>query len=394
MNRPLILRGNIIVRNKDKYIIGKIIKNANVQDKENYIQVLDEENINLFQKGYKGYIFENKPQHIELKEINYCNNIKDYETLLSYDVVEIIDNKVIRVLYRDDSEDNAIVVTNQCNSNCIMCPDSDVVRNTKENPDIKKLLEQVKCIPDDTSHITITGGEPGLLRENLLKLLEECKIDLPNTEFLLLTNGRIFADKNFTEKIKKVIPENIRVAIPIYADNEKLHDGITRAKGSFKQAVLGIKRLIENNIDVEIRIVVLKKNYQYLEDIAKFIVQEFPEAKIVNIMALEMTGNAYKNREQVWINFTDVKEYLYKACITIIKAGIIVNLYNFPLCNLDERLYSIAHKSITDYKIRYKEQCEECLAKENCGGFFNSTIKKNKINLWYLCSNGRSRLQQ
>ena len=88
-------------------------------------------------------------------------------------------------------------------------------------------------------------------------------------------------------------------------------------------------------------------------------------------MALEMTGNAYKNREQVWINFKEVKEYLYKACITIIKAGIIVNLYNFPLCNLDERLYSIAHKSITDYKIRYKEQCEECLAKENCGGFFN-----------------------
>lgn len=381
MNRPLILRGNIIVRNKDKYIIGKIIKNANVQDKENYIQVLDEENINLFQKGYKGYIFENEPQHIELKEINYCNNIKDYETLLSYDVVEIIDNKVIRVLYRDDSEDNAIVVTNQCNSNCIMCPDSDVVRNTKENPDIKKLLEQVKCIPDDTSHITITGGEPGLLRENLLNLLEECKIDLPNTEFLLLTNGRIFADKNFTEKIKKVIPENIRVAIPIYADNEKLHDGITRAKGSFKQAVLGIKRLIENNIDVEIRIVVLKKNYQYLEDIAKFIVQEFPEAKIVNIMALEMTGNAYKNREQVWINFKEVKEYLYKACITIIKAGIIVNLYNFPLCNLDERLYSIAHKSITDYKIRYKEQCEECLAKENCGGFFNSTINVKDIEI-------------
>lgn len=381
MNRPLILRGNIVVRNIDKYIIGKIIKNANVQDKENYIQVLDDENINLFQKGYKGYIFENEPQNIELKQINYCNNIKDYETLLSYDVVEIIDDKVIRVLYRDDSEDNAIVVTNQCNSNCIMCPDSDVVRNTKENPDIKKLLEQVKCIPDDTSHITITGGEPGLLRENLLNLLEECKIDLPNTEFLLLTNGRIFADKNFTEEIEKVIPENIRVAIPIYADNEKLHDGITRAKGSFKQAVLGIKRLIENNIDVEIRIVVLKKNYQYLEEIAKFIVQEFPEAKIVNIMALEMTGNAYKNREQVWINFKEVKEYLYKACITIIKAGIIVNLYNFPLCNLDERLYSIAHKSITDYKIRYKEQCEECLAKENCGGFFNSTINVKDIEI-------------
>ena len=260
-----------------------------------------------------------------------------------------------------------------------MCPDSDAVRNTKENPDIKKLLEQIRCIPDDTKHITITGGEPGLLKENLLKLLEECKKYLPNTEFLILTNGRVFSNTDFTNKLEESIPNNTRIAIPIYADNEDMHDEITRVKGSFRQAVVGIKKLIEKNIDVEIRVVVLKKNYKYLEKIANFIVKELPEVKMVNIMALEMTGNAYKNREQVWINFGEVKEYLYKACITIIKSGIITNLYNFPLCNLDERLYSVAHRSITDYKIRYKEKCEECRAKENCGGFFNSTINVKDI---------------
>ena len=285
----------------------------------------------------------------------------------------------IRDRYRDDSEDNVIVVTNQCNSNCIMCPDSDAVRNTKENPDIKKLLEQVRCIPNDTKHITITGGEPGLLRENLIKLLEECKKYLPNTEFLLLSNGRIFSNTDFTNKVKESLPQYIRIAIPIYADNENLHDKITRAKGSFKQTIVGIKKLIERDVDIEIRIVVLKKNYQHLEDIANFIVKEIPQAKMVNIMALEMTGNAYKNREQVWINFDEVKEYLYRACITLIESGMITNLYNFPLCNLDERLYSLAHKSITDYKIRYKDQCEECLAKGSCGGFFNSTINFKDI---------------
>lgn len=378
-NRPLILKGNIVIRNEDKYIIGKIIKNKNVFDKEKYIQVLDDENIDLFEKGYKGYIFDNKPKNIELNKINYCSHVKDYQSLLDFDVVEIVNNKIIRVLYRDDSEDNAIVVTNQCNSNCIMCPDSDAVRNTKENPDIKKLLEQIRCIPDDTKHITITGGEPGLLKENLLKLLEECKKYLPNTEFLILTNGRVFSNTDFTNKLEESIPNNTRIAIPIYAANEDLHDEITRVKGSFRQAVVGIKKLIEKNIDVEIRVVVLKKNYKYLEKIANFIVKELPEVKMVNIMALEMTGNAYKNREQVWINFGEVKEYLYKACITIIKSGIITNLYNFPLCNLDERLYSVAHRSITDYKIRYKEKCEECRAKENCGGFFNSTINVKDI---------------
>lgn len=302
-NRPLTLRGDIVIRNSDEYIIGKIIKNRNVDDKEEYIQILDDKNIDLFQKGYKGYIFENIPKNIDLEELNYCCNIKYCNTLLNYDVVEIVNDRSIRVLYRDDSEDNAIVVTNQCNSNCIMCPDADVVRNTKENPAINKLLEQVKCIPDDTSHITITGGEPGLLKDNLLILLEECKLKLPNTEFLLLTNGRVFSDTNFTEKLKQCIPNNIRLAIPIYADNDREHDEITRAKGSFKQTIVGIKKLIEKNIDIEIRIVVLKKNYKNLERIARFIKTEIPQVKMVNIMALEMTGNAYKNKEQVWINF-------------------------------------------------------------------------------------------
>ena len=380
-NRPLILRGNIIVKNQNDYIIGRIIKNKNVEEKNKYIQILENENIELFEEGYLGYIFQDKPKNINLENINYCYQVKDYETLIDFDVVEIINKKNIRVLYRDDSDDNVIMVTNQCNSNCIMCPDPDVIRNTKENPDIRKLIEQVRCIPEDTKHITITGGEPGILKENLIVLLNECKENLQNTEFLLLSNGRVFADEKFTTKLKKKLPNQIRIAIPIYADNEELHDQITRAKGSFRQTITGIRRLIDKKIDVEIRIVVLKKNYQYLEKIAKFIVQELPEVKIVNIMALEMTGNAYKNKKEIWINFKDVKEYIYNASVTIIKAGIITNLYNFPLCSLDERLYSIARKSITDYKVRYKEECNQCIAKEKCGGFFNSTINEKDIQI-------------
>ena len=140
-----------------------------------------------------------------------------------------------------------------------------------------------------------------------------------------------------------------------------------------------ITKLIENKIDVEIRIVVLKKNFKELENIAKLIVKEIPEVKMVNIMALEMTGNAFKNKKEVWVDYEKIRDYLYNACIFLLKTGIITNLYNFPLCNLDKRLYSIAHKSITDYKVRYMERCEECLVKDQCGGFFNSTINVKSI---------------
>ena len=38
-NRPFILTGNIYLSNKE-YIIGKVIKNRNVEDKEKCVQIL------------------------------------------------------------------------------------------------------------------------------------------------------------------------------------------------------------------------------------------------------------------------------------------------------------------------------------------------------------------
>ena len=378
-SRPLYLKGNIKINNEDEYIIGKIIKNSNVEEKYNFIQVLTKDNMSFFQEGYKGYIFEEFPGSLKSIGGNFCYDVKDINTLINYDVVEIVNNRYIKVLYRDDSEDNIILTTNQCNSNCIMCPDSDGVRKTKFNPSINKLLEQVECIPNDTAHITITGGEPGMLKDDFILLLNKCKQCLPNTEFLLLTNGRIFSSIEYTTKFLKNAPSKIRVGIPLYADNRELHDSITRVEGSFEQTVVGIKRLLKNNIDVEIRIVVLKKNYKELENITKFIIREMPSIKYLNIMALEMSGNAYINKKEVWVGFEEVRPYLNEACLIAVNAGITTNLYNFPLCFIDRKLYSLCKKSITDYKIRYKEECENCILKHNCGGFFNSTINEKNI---------------
>lgn len=376
-DRPFILKGKICL--KEECIIGKVAVNRNEEDKTRYIQILDDEHIELFEYGYRAYIFQNKPEIKDLEDLNYCYEINGYETIKDYDVLEIINDINIKVLYRDDSDDNAIVVTNQCNSNCVMCPDSDIIRNCNENVAIDKLLEQVRCLPSDVRYMTITGGEPGMLKNDLNVLLRECKERLNDTEFLLLSNGRIFSNTEYVNEFAQSIPSNIRIGIPLYADNEEKHDEITRTKNSFKQTMSGIRKLIERNVDIEIRIVVLKKNYQLLENIANFIVKEIPEVKMVNIMALEMLGNSFKNRDEVWINFEETKEYLYKACTRLIKSGIITNLYNFPLCNLDERLYSLNHKSITDYKVRYKDECEECKAKDICGGFFFSTINVKDI---------------
>ena len=380
-NKPNVLAGTINIHYD--YIVGKVIKNGNVSNKKQYIQVLTENNVDLFEEGYKAYIFEKSyfPKNIE----NYCYNVLNADSLCNYDVIEIIKDKNIRVLYRDESEDNFILVTNQCNSNCIMCPDADSVRNTKEVPNINVIIDHIRAIPDDARHITITGGEPGLIKENLIRIISECKICLPETEILLLSNGRVFSNTEFVNKFKAVAPNKIRVGIPLYADNPELHNRITRADNSFEQTICGIKKLLNRGIDVEIRVVVQKMNYKELEKIASFIFQEIPDVMMVNIMSLEMCGNAILNKEKVWVNYEDTKEYVYKACVELIKHGILVNLYNFPLCAIDERLYAFALKSISDYKVRYRDECDKCTLKEKCGGLFNSTINLKEANINPIC---------
>ena len=58
-----------------------------------------EKNLGKFAKGFfiekSAYvIFENKPKNIDLTNINYGYNIKNFETLINYDVIEMLGNEL------------------------------------------------------------------------------------------------------------------------------------------------------------------------------------------------------------------------------------------------------------------------------------------------------------
>ena len=49
-------------------------------------------------------------------------------------------------------------------------------------------------------YLTITGGEPTLLGDNLFALIKQLKMSLPDTELHVLTNGRTFAWPQYTQQ--------------------------------------------------------------------------------------------------------------------------------------------------------------------------------------------------
>lgn len=380
--RPLILSGTSTCESRT---MGAIVINKEKESKKNLIQVLTLGFLDMFQEGYNGYLFDAEilpdyiKEYLSQYDIPYLSGINGIDTIKDHDIIEIIPlRKIARVWFRADSNDNAIVVTNQCNCNCIMCPEPFTIRQN-DVVSVEKIMNLLRLIEIHPQYLCITGGEPTLLKEKLFDILDVCRDRFPYTKFNLLTNARMFSYENYVKEFNMHKPQNMSIGIPIYGDNSEVHDAITDTNGSFIQSMKGIKNLIESGNQIELRIVVSKMNYNRLVELSTFIIKELPKVKRVSIMGLEMLGNAIINKEKVWIYYEEMKENLTDTAVNFIGHGIETYFYNFPLCFIDEKLWSITHKSISDYKVRYYNECEDCKVKAKCGGFFNSTINLKEI---------------
>ena len=360
--------------------VGKITYD-NADLKDNSILVIKDNEYEAFKEGFTGYIFEGNSlpdklkKYLLNKKIQFISGV-NINKMESGDIVNLNFEKTsLKVLYKGSSTEQIILTTNQCNNNCIMCPDSDGIRKTRHNADINSLIAAIKLMDNNTKFICITGGEPTLLKQDLFEILDTCTNRFNNAEFIMLTNGRTFYYENYIREFIKHSPNNMIIGIPLHSHRKEIHDDITRANGSYVQTVSGIKNLLKYKQLVEIRVVINKLNYLDLVNIAEMISTEFQNCHRVNFVAMEILGNAYMNLDEVWIDFEDFKEQLEKACIILLSKGIRSYIYNIPLCYIDKKFWSITKRSITEYKVRYGEECEGCKVKEKCGGFFFSTKK-------------------
>ena len=273
----------------------------------------------------------------------------------------------------DTRHDNTIFTTGLCNSNCIMCPYTEKFRlNSKLEP-LSVLVHHAEQIEPDAKYICITGGEPTLLRDDFLKLVEHLKNNFPDAMLHILTNGRTFAYKEFLNDFRKVRPYSTLLGIPLHADNAELHDYISQAGGSFDETLKGLDNLYKAGEHIEIRIVTSKLNYINLPALANLIAQRYAYCQHVCIMGLVMMGNAMINRDKVWCSYDELWPFVREAADILIMNGIEAELYNYPLCIVEHRLQPLYRRSITPSKIEFMSECSACYRKPECGGFFRTT---------------------
>lgn len=233
-------------------------------------------------------------------------------------------------------------------------------------------MRLLSLIPPTTRDLCITGGEPTLLGEGLLRIVSACKEMLPVTRLHMLTNGRLFYYRDAARQLAAVGHPNLTLGIPLYSDHAAMHDYVVQARGAFDQTMVGLHNLARFRQPVEIRVVIHKGTVERLPQLAEFIYRNCPFAAHVALMGLELMGYVKTNLKALWIDPLDYHPQLEAAVRFLSSAGMNVSIYNHQLCVLPRALWPFSRKSISDFKNVYLDECRECSVLERCGGLFKS----------------------
>lgn len=272
-----------------------------------------------------------------------------------------------------EPDDACLYVTEACNSNCIMCPMSRDSRKRGTSMPEDQWEKISEMIPNDTRHITITGGEPFLESEKLFRAMETINETFPYSEVLVLTNGRAFALPSIRQKVEPLITAQYCFAVPLHAPDSSLHDQITQSPGSFDQTMAALRFLSTTQAQIEVRIVAHKLNLNKLSDTFKMLASTCARITVINLIGMEMTGCAAANRNELWVDYQTVCSKAENGIRYAVLHGIDVGLYNFPLCTVPPQFWPLVKSSISPHKVRYDESCKACKEHNACGGMFYST---------------------
>ena len=296
---------------------------------------------------------------------------EDFAAIKHEDIVSVSGEGEVLVTWEMSSHQNSLMLTEACDCLCKMCPQPP----KKHDPSLYKVaLRTLDLLRGKYArNICITGGEPTLISEDFLCVLQRCHKEHPNAQISILTNAKKFASEKFTETVASVTTANDIFCVSLHSDIDAIHDEIVDRKGSYNETQAGIYNLAKYCIGIEIRHVITKLNYKRLSEFAEHMYRYFPFCSHYVFMSMEMCGIANENVEQVYIDPIEYKEQLRKAVLALHKRGLHVSIYNTPLCLCHEDVRVFSRPSISSWKNVWVDACISCAARADCCGFFSTS---------------------
>lgn len=360
------------IHNIEENVLGKItLTGKNIFGRKDYI--LAKKGLVSCPSGYTASI-------TDLLTINGTRPITggiNIDEFHEGDVVSINKDGEITFLYEINAVSNAIFATGKCNHRCIMCPQPPVIHEEDMTP---FNLKVISLFYKNTEEVGITGGEPTMIGDKLFDLIRQIKKYTPKAAITILSNGVKFADRDYAMKLALCNCHDLQIDVPIFSDIADLHHEIVGAH-TFYKTVQGLYNLAFFGMKVGIRIVIHKKTYKRLPQLADFIYHNFPFVCNVAFMQMETIGTAENNINDLWIDPYDYNKQLVEAIEILSSRGLRASVYNAQLCVLPESIRETAVQSISEWKDIYLEECNGCKLLSQRGGFFASNKKYNSAHI-------------
>jgi len=303
------------------------------------------------------------------------DQIKDkvlYDHIEDGDIGMLTGRGAIRVILSSRANHNTLLVTERCDNRCLFCS-----QPPKERDDDWLLVQAAMAIAAFSSSRTIgiSGGEPLLYRKSFINFLDVIADYSPQTPLHILSNGRAFADPEFSQQVAQRCESlSITFGIPLYSSTSTHHDYLVGSEGAYRDTLKGLVNAGNCGIPIELRFIPTQKNFQDIETTVLLAARCLSNISQISIMNLEPTGWAKRNWNGLYYEPVKYAEELSKAILAAEAACLPIYLFNYTLCHLPESLRSYAVKSISDWKNYYPEECEGCQKREQCGGFFASSV--------------------
>ena len=226
---------------------------------------------------------------------------------------------------------------------------------------------------DEPDIIIFTGGEP-TLRPDLEDLVRYVHNRFPGTPFKLLTNGRMFSYRDYTERIVSAGVDNVEVSL--CGPSPAVHDAVTRTPGSFIQSLEGIRNLVSAGVNTNVRYVLHELTYKSVVDVPDLLDREVPGIGQLVVMYMDIIGNALRHRKQLIVPYRDVAHYVELAADVAVERGISLALYHIPSCVIAPAYRHLsAGVTVIERRITYPPQCERCTLRSSCCGVWKTYAK-------------------
>lgn len=223
-------------------------------------------------------------------------------------------------------------LTMACNERCPFCnvPAEDYAKLTPPQAEVDRQLDAFIEAGDRT--LTITGGEPTLLKKRLLALTRSARDR--GMDFVEIQTNATLIDDAYAQALAEAGCTSAFVSLLSHIPEH--HDVLAGLPGAFAKCMTGIDALLDHNIRVALNPVLARRTQAHFADFVQFVVDRLPRVRSVSVSAVQPHGRAGRgdNTEELLPDYDVLAEQIPKARAIASAAGLeLLNPYcGLPLC--------------------------------------------------------------